>query len=103
MIRRPPRSTLFPYTTLFRSGSVRDDDGEAPRAARPALGRPHDQRGRHRDVERLRDEDRPPDLADRLIAVAVHDLAPQHDRLAPDGEPCRDPTRRRLERQPPPP
>src|SRR3712207_9594931 len=27
MIRRPPRSTLFPYTTLFRScrGSVRGD------------------------------------------------------------------------------
>src|SRR5438034_2683091 len=25
MIRRPPRSTLFPYTTLFRS--VRDEDG----------------------------------------------------------------------------
>src|SRR5438067_8375928 len=24
MIRRPPRSTLFPYTTLFRSGEVRD-------------------------------------------------------------------------------
>src|ERR1035438_8806489 len=23
MIRRPPRSTLFPYTTLFRSGSNR--------------------------------------------------------------------------------
>src|SRR5699024_11444565 len=23
MIRRPPRSTLFPYTTLFRSGSLR--------------------------------------------------------------------------------
>src|SRR5258705_13041513 len=23
MIRRPPRSTLFPYTTLFRSGSFR--------------------------------------------------------------------------------
>src|SRR5262245_63484393 len=29
MIRRPPRSTLFPYTTLFRS---------------PAIGRPHGQR-----------------------------------------------------------
>src|SRR3712207_7857358 len=28
MIRRPPRSTLFPYTTLFRSG-------REPRAARP--------------------------------------------------------------------
>src|SRR2546430_5285910 len=24
MIRRPPRSTLFPYTTLFRSGAPRD-------------------------------------------------------------------------------
>src|SRR3712207_7132682 len=24
MIRRPPRSTLFPYTTLFRSGFVVD-------------------------------------------------------------------------------
>src|SRR5256886_3923615 len=24
MIRRPPRSTLFPYTTLFRSPSVRN-------------------------------------------------------------------------------
>src|SRR3712207_8732771 len=22
MIRRPPRSTLFPYTTLFRSGGI---------------------------------------------------------------------------------
>src|SRR2546430_5984939 len=26
MIRRPPRSTLFPYTTLFRSASSRLDD-----------------------------------------------------------------------------
>src|SRR5260370_30448541 len=25
MIRRPPRSTLFPYTTLFRSGPRRRD------------------------------------------------------------------------------
>src|SRR3712207_8890923 len=24
MIRRPPRSTLFPYTTLFRSDGIRD-------------------------------------------------------------------------------
>src|SRR5688572_31958945 len=24
MIRRPPRSTLFPYTTLFRSQATRD-------------------------------------------------------------------------------
>src|SRR2546421_8307052 len=33
MIRRPPRSTLFPYTTLFRSLL---QDG-----ARPAADRPH--------------------------------------------------------------
>src|SRR2546430_9578465 len=26
MIRRPPRSTLFPYTTLFRSCHLRFDD-----------------------------------------------------------------------------
>src|SRR2546427_9545524 len=26
MIRRPPRSTLFPYTTLFRSRIAHDDD-----------------------------------------------------------------------------
>ena len=26
MIRRPPRSTLFPYTTLFRSLAINDDD-----------------------------------------------------------------------------
>src|SRR5947207_5412881 len=25
MIRRPPRSTLFPYTTLFRSGNKRHE------------------------------------------------------------------------------
>src|SRR2546426_6763430 len=31
MIRRPPRSTLFPYTTLFRSASARcDGAGPAP-------------------------------------------------------------------------
>src|SRR3712207_7428893 len=26
MIRRPPRSTLFPYTTLFRSGKTRSGE-----------------------------------------------------------------------------
>src|SRR3712207_7074794 len=29
MIRRPPRSTLFPYTTLFRSGELRLAAGAA--------------------------------------------------------------------------
>src|SRR3712207_6847225 len=35
MIRRPPRSTLFPYTTLFRS---LDHGGGIPAAARQSLG-----------------------------------------------------------------
>src|SRR5256885_11084322 len=39
MIRRPPRSTLFPYTTLFRSPAhaseeARDDEGEVAHALR---------------------------------------------------------------------
>src|SRR5690349_21978388 len=33
MIRRPPRSTLFPYTTLFRSPESPRDPGRAPRGA----------------------------------------------------------------------
>src|SRR2546430_13241044 len=48
MIRRPPRSTLFPYTTLFRSSGRRDTQRDELRAdrgvergaqARPATGR----------------------------------------------------------------
>src|SRR5256885_11593076 len=39
MIRRPPRSTLFPYTTLFRS--INRQRGEQHAAA-------HEVRGRHR-------------------------------------------------------
>src|SRR5256885_2486378 len=30
MIRRPPRSTLFPYTTLFRSGVQEGEENEEP-------------------------------------------------------------------------
>src|SRR3712207_6941822 len=33
MIRRPPRSTLFPYTTLFRSSTRPSCRGPAPRGA----------------------------------------------------------------------
>src|SRR5437773_7546542 len=29
MIRRPPRSTLFPYTTLFRSGGLEKQDASS--------------------------------------------------------------------------
>src|SRR5687768_17706330 len=49
MIRRPPRSTLFPYTTLFRSGPLPDyrldgviDAGEAEQL--PQLLSPRDRK-----------------------------------------------------------
>src|SRR5260370_31891753 len=32
MIRRPPRSTLFPYTTLFRSADSHDDANSGARS-----------------------------------------------------------------------
>src|SRR3712207_8786840 len=35
MIRRPPRSTLFPYTTLFRSQSIRARRGIDSHSALP--------------------------------------------------------------------
>src|SRR3712207_6935974 len=33
MIRRPPRSTLFPYTTLFRSERIHGNRSQAQRTA----------------------------------------------------------------------
>src|SRR5262245_62601166 len=40
MIRRPPRSTLFPYTTLFRSAHARAAQEGAPGRAAPGRGAP---------------------------------------------------------------
>src|SRR3712207_8647416 len=61
MIRRPPRSTLFPYTTLFRSdeGSAQEDqEGEAQEAEglREAQGRgqAEDRQDRHAQAEAAR-------------------------------------------------
>src|SRR2546427_3913476 len=39
MIRRPPRSTLFPYTTLFRSKVGIDDDLRAGQRTDGAVGK----------------------------------------------------------------
>src|SRR5258708_28904943 len=38
MIRRPPRSTLFPYTTLFRSGVLMDLGVSSPQIDNPERG-----------------------------------------------------------------
>src|SRR2546428_8261734 len=59
MIRRPPRSTLFPYTTLFRSSG--DDQAVALLGAEAALSRAA-------DVRR--------DVAERLLAAEARQDAP---------------------------
>src|SRR3712207_7533145 len=38
MIRRPPRSTLFPYTTLFRSPRPEEGQGGDPERGEPEPG-----------------------------------------------------------------
>src|SRR3712207_7427942 len=49
MIRRPPRSTLFPYTTLFRSGArLQQRKGARERQREPGAG-----------VDRARDREEP--------------------------------------------
>src|SRR2546430_3231019 len=59
MIRRPPRSTLFPYTTLFRS---QDDSGA--RVATGADGRLDTARGRRVQL-----------VARRPAAAHLHEFA----------------------------
>src|SRR3712207_8867944 len=65
MIRRPPRSTLFPYTTLFRSIG-----GRGP------VERPHERQARH-EQDHDDEEDRP--HRDRRRRLG-------HARAHPDGE-----------------
>src|SRR2546427_4263933 len=65
MIRRPPRSTLFPYTTLFRSAK-RYQEGFADLSSRASLGicRAQLQRYRHFPILRrgLRSEEHTSEL-----------------------------------------
>src|SRR2546429_4647796 len=78
MIRRPPRSTLFPYTTLFRSRHFRRRcAGCAPtspslalniqRRSRPALARGRDQQASASSAPAilLRSEEHTPELQSR--------------------------------------
>src|SRR3712207_8146622 len=72
MIRRPPRSTLFPYTTLFRSADPRLalDAGVLLRA--DARGRPPGRRplrGRRALPDRLRSEEHTSELQSRQYLV----------------------------------
>src|SRR2546422_5771890 len=85
MIRRPPRSTLFPYTTLFRSRPARRS------LCHPRLGG----MGRRRRLPRARLHPAPPDAAEdrkstRLnsshgyISYAVFCLKKKNDPLQND-------------------
>src|SRR5256885_2757536 len=62
MIRRPPRSTLFPYTTLFRSMARRCFEGKGASARAGTLGRERvgslRSSRRCRAARHLREEDR---------------------------------------------
>src|SRR3712207_6885617 len=84
MIRRPPRSTLFPYTTLFRSeeavvGAERRHDEGGERALAVQLGRreqparveEREQRREHRrrGPERPRSEEHTSELQSRQYLV----------------------------------
>src|SRR5437762_9080017 len=71
MIRTPPRSTLFPYTTLFRSQHHRDDrahPGALASAAR--LDPEHDQSGgRPRADQHHRSEEHTSELQSPMYLV----------------------------------
>src|SRR5690242_21129887 len=63
MIRRPPRSTLFPYTTLFRSFRLR-----APSIFAALYGGAGD-RVRHHERSRLRSEEHTSELQSHVNLV----------------------------------
>src|SRR6266516_7407935 len=66
MIRRPPRSTLFPYTTLFRSRRTRGESRHRRRFPRGSSGRRV--RAHHRRSEEHTSELQSPyDLVCRLL------------------------------------
>src|SRR5438445_8292082 len=68
MIRRPPRSTLFPYTTLFRSGDHRGR-ARGARARAEFRRRPLRARARIPAEERMRSEEHTSELQSRQYLV----------------------------------
>src|SRR3712207_7703895 len=79
MIRRPPRSTLFPYTTLFRSGPRADPGGRRMKKATGTIDREIGTRMRTRRMligmsqeklgEELRSEEHTSELQSRQYLV----------------------------------
>src|SRR2546422_4284939 len=73
MIRRPPRSTLFPYTTLFRSHVAYQLRAHRAHEVRAQLGRrlvqAERQRRRGEEGRHLRSEEHTSELQSRLHLV----------------------------------
>src|SRR3712207_7531670 len=69
MIRRPPSSTLFPYTTLFRSRPRTAAGGAAPR---PSVGRGHRALGPHLGAPVGADEAYLPGVVEVLLEEPLH-------------------------------
>src|SRR5438477_9861643 len=72
MIRRPPRSTLFPYTTLFRSGRLDRDALVAAGAVVARIGEHRSapgHRDRHRRLWRARSEEHTSELQSHVNLV----------------------------------
>src|SRR2546422_4912535 len=72
MIRRPPRSTLFPYTTLFRSGRGRGDERDAERVhpgTEDGGGSQGEQEGGWDELPERRSEEHTSELQSRLHLV----------------------------------
>src|SRR3712207_6998005 len=72
MIRRPPRSTLFPYTTLFRSTPDPGRDGHRPSSIVQPIARSADDRDGEGTIADARQ-----DLSNPH-APAPHDRSEEH-------------------------
>src|SRR3712207_4954221 len=80
MIRRPPRSTLFPYTTLFRSVTGSDEEAVGRRPGGDVLDAQRaglDPGQQHREVRRAAELDAGERGAG--LAVVALDVLEQHD------------------------
>src|SRR5438034_3766339 len=78
MLRRPPRSTLFPYTTLFRSHGRAIPRGDAPREGRRVEGRgAHDARRPSRSEEHTSELQSHSDLVCRLLLEKKNKYEPK--------------------------
>src|SRR2546429_4176139 len=69
MIRRPPRSTLFPYTTLFRSESARRELGALIHGWDVGIGLVEEEAPHHDRLLQLRSEEHTSELQSRLHLV----------------------------------